>query len=116
MLLAALEDIPVKAGSVDTVISLAALHHVDEKKRFFSDAYRILRRGGPLTIADVRTQSAVSGFLDGFVNEHNTMGHRGNYIHAKTHKELAQSGFMIMESSVIPFHWGFDSPEAMGRF
>lgn len=116
VLLATLEDIPIETGSVDKIISLAALHHVEEKERFFSEAYRMLRKGGTLTIADVQAGSAVSEFLDGFVNEHNTMGHKGNYIHAKTEEELGQSGFMIIESSLIPFHWEFDSPQAMGRF
>lgn len=116
VLLATLEDIPIETGSVDKVISLAALHHVDEKERFFSEAHRILRQGGTLIIADVRARSAVSEFLDGFVNEHNTMGHKGNYIHAKTQEEIAGCGFMIMESPLIPLHWEFDSPQAMGGF
>lgn len=116
VLLSTLEDIPVETGAVDKIISLAALHHVDEKERFFSEAYRMLRKGGTLTIADVQAGSAVSEFLDGFVNEHNTMGHKGNYIHAKTLEEITQTGFMIMEASLIPFHWQFDSPHEMGRF
>ncbi|MDE3220735.1 MAG: class I SAM-dependent methyltransferase [Nitrospirota bacterium] len=116
VLLGTLEDIPVETDSVDKVISLAALHHVDEKERFFSEACRILRQGGTFTIADVRAQSAVSEFLDDFVNEHNTMGHKGNYIHAKTQAEIAGCGFVIMESPLIPFHWEFDSPQAMGGF
>jgi SAM-dependent methyltransferase len=92
------------------------LHHVDEKERFFSEANRILRQGGTLTIADVRAHSAASEFLDGFVNEHNTMGHKGNYIHAKTQEEIEQRGFTVRDSSLIPFHWEFDSPQSMGRF
>ncbi len=116
VLRATLEDIPIETGSVDNVISLAALHHVDERELFFAEAYRILRQGGTFTVADVQAQSAVSKFLDGFVNEHNTMGHRGNYIHAKTQEEFAQSGFTIMEASLIPFHWKFVSHQAMGKF
>jgi hypothetical protein len=54
--------------------------------------------------------------LDGFVNEHNTMGHKGNYIHAETQEEIERCGFAVRESSLIPFHWEFDSPQAMGRF
>lgn len=114
--LATLEDIPIETGSVDKVISLAALHHVDEKERFFSEAYRLLRPGGTLTIADVRAHSAASEFLEGFVNDHNTMGHRGNYIDDKTHEDIQQRGFTVSESSQIPFHWQFDSPQAMGQF
>ena len=116
VLLATLEDIPIETGSVDNVISLAALHHVDERELFFAEAYRILRQGGTFTVADVQAQSAVSKFLDGFVNEHNTMGDRGNYIHAKSQEEFAQSGFTIMEASLIPFHWKFVSHQAMGKF
>ncbi len=116
VLLSTLEDIPVETGAVDKIISLAALHHVDEKNQFFSEAYRMLRKGGTLTIADVQAGSAVSEFLDGFVNEHNTMGHKGNYIHAETQDEIERSGFTVRESSLIPFHWEFDSPQAMGRF
>lgn len=116
VLLSTLEDIPVETGAVDKIISLAALHHVDEKTRFFSEAFRMLRKGGTLTIADVQAGSAVSEFLDGFVNEHNTMGHKGTYISAETQDEIERWGFTMRESSLIPFHWEFDSPQAMGRF
>jgi cyclopropane fatty-acyl-phospholipid synthase-like methyltransferase len=116
VLLSSLENIPVESGEVDKIISLAALHHVDEKNRFFSEAYRMLRKGGTLTIADVQAGSAVSEFLDGFVNEHNTMGHKGIYIHAQTTDEIEQTGFKILESSPIKFHWNFDSSQTMGRF
>ncbi|WP_447963849.1 class I SAM-dependent methyltransferase [Nitrospira sp. Ecomares 2.1] len=116
VLLSTLEDIPIQTGAVDKIISLAALHHVDEKNRFFSEAYRMLRKGGTLTIADVQVGSAVSEFLDGFVNEHNTMGHKGTYISPETQDEIEGWGFTVRESSLIPFHWEFDSPQAMGRF
>ena len=116
VLLGTLGNIPLTTASVDVVISLAALHHINEKDRFFYESHRILRQGGTLTIADVRARSAVSEFLDGFVNEHNTMGHKGNYIHADTQEEIERCGFTVKNSSLIPFHWEFDSPQAMGRF
>lgn len=114
--LGTLENIPLESDSVDKIISLAALHHVDEKERFFSEAYRVLRKGGTATIADVQAQSAPSEFLDGFVHEHNTMGHQGQYIHGRTPEKIAQNGFTILETSLIPFHWAFDSLQAMGQF
>jgi SAM-dependent methyltransferase len=116
VLLGTLRNIPLTTASVDVVVSLAALHHIDEKDRFFSESHRILRQGGTLTIADVGARSAVSKFLDGFVNGHNTMGHKGNYIHTETQEEIEKCGFMILKSSLIPFHWEFDSSQAMGRF
>jgi len=116
VLLGAMEKIPVKTGSVDNVISLAALHHVEEKERFYSEAHRVLKAGATLTIADVPARSAVSEFLEGFVNEHNTMGHKGIYLNGKAYEEIAHCGFLIMESRRIPFHWEFGSPQAMGLF
>jgi SAM-dependent methyltransferase len=110
------DAIPLGDGSVDKVICLASLHHVEEKRRFFSEAHRILREGGCLTIADVRAGSAVSAFLDGFVNAFNTMGHRGDYIDPRTCADVIQCGFAVTESLSIPFHWRFDSRQAMGRF
>jgi ubiquinone/menaquinone biosynthesis C-methylase UbiE len=95
---------------------LAAIHHVEEKERFFGEAHRVLREKGTLIIADVREGSAVSEFLDGFVNAHNSMGHRGYYIHSRTATQIERCHFAIVESTAMPFHWHFESPEAMGRF
>ena len=116
VLLGTFDAIPVETASVDKVISLAAPHHVEEKERFFKEAHRILREEGTLVIADVPDGSNVSGFLDDFVNAHNTMGHKGNYIHSGTSEAIRRCGFAIIESLLIPFHWKYESPQAMGRF
>jgi SAM-dependent methyltransferase len=39
---------PLKAGAFDTVVMLGGIHHVNDRKRLFSEIYRILRPGGRL--------------------------------------------------------------------
>lgn len=110
------DAIPLDDVSVDKVVCLASLHHVEDKPGFFVEAHRVLREGGSLVVADVRAGSAVSDFLDVFVNAHNAMGHRGRYIDSRTCDDVTRCGFAVTESLSIPFHWRFDSPLAMGRF
>jgi ubiquinone/menaquinone biosynthesis C-methylase UbiE len=44
--------IPLKDESLDYVISSAAIHHVEDKEKLFSEIYRILKKGGKLAVID----------------------------------------------------------------
>lgn len=45
-------DIPLNDNSVDVVISNATFHHIKNKKRLFSEIFRILKREGKLIFFD----------------------------------------------------------------
>jgi ubiquinone/menaquinone biosynthesis C-methylase UbiE len=47
-----MDDIPMESESVDIVVSSAAVHHVEDKRKLFSEIHRVLRKGGMLAFAD----------------------------------------------------------------
>lgn len=116
VVLGALAALPLAARAVDRVISLAALHHVADKRAFFREARRILKPRGVLCVADACAQSPVAEFLNGFVDAHNSMGHRGIFIGPGTTRDLEESGFDVERSSRVRFPWRFGSREEMVAF
>jgi arsenite methyltransferase len=51
-----IEDIPVRYGVVDVVISNCVLNLVPDKEKAFSEMYRVLKQGGHFCISDVVLQ------------------------------------------------------------
>lgn len=113
VILTNLDRIPIKSNSVDRVLSLAGLHHVENKLSFYVESHRILKSKGKLLIADAWQGAMVSMFLDVFVNAHNSMGHRGLYLNQNTQGELESCGFDVVYSSAIKYHWRFSSLDDM---
>jgi SAM-dependent methyltransferase len=112
-------DLPctdLSPASVDTVVSMAGLHHQNDKRAFFREAHRLLKPGGQLCVADVQSGSAIDGFLNTFVDEHNSMGHQGAFIEDEVRSDLRTSGFRIEHDRVTPYTWDFDSVEDMVAF
>ncbi|HEY7534609.1 MAG TPA: class I SAM-dependent methyltransferase [Thermodesulfobacteriota bacterium] len=109
VLLTNLDNLPIKNSTVDRVISLAGLHHIEDKQSFYLESYRIIKSGGILCIADAWQGSMVSMFLDVFVNENNSMGHRGTYLDENTKYELEKCGFNVSHSSSTKYYWRFKS-------
>lgn len=60
-----IEDIPLEASQVDIIISNCVINLSDDKEKTFREAYRVLKAGGRLAIADIiRLKDLPSEFLD----------------------------------------------------
>lgn len=97
-------------------ISIAGVHHLEDKQPLFDELARTLLPGGRLVLADVHADSAVARFLDDFVGHHNSTGHRGHYLDAGTPAQLGRSGFTVLRAESLRYCWWFADPAEMGAF
>jgi SAM-dependent methyltransferase len=108
--------IPMADGSADRFISLAGLHHVDDKTVVFAEIYRCLKHGGKFAVADVRVGSGAAGFLNEFVHENSEAGHEGIFLHEETKKELESCGYTVSFAQPIAYSWQFASVDDMVEY
>ncbi len=96
-------------GSVDVIVSLAALHHVTDRSSFYAEMYRLLKPRGQFVLADVVSGSKVDTFLNDFVNRWNSMGHLGKFIEPDLDlKELSKAG-LVAEFEEKMLRWNFEN-------
>jgi len=107
---------PLVDACADRVISVAGVHHLQDKRGFYQEAFRCLAPGGALLLAEVAEESPVAAFLDGFVDAHNSEGHRGSYLNELTLDQLQQAGFAIDSVNDACYQWCFDDEQALVSF
>lgn len=108
--------VPLQDGVLDHVLSIAGLHHVAERRPFWRECARLLRRDGVLTVGDVEEGSAVARFLDGVVDRYTPTGHRGTYFDAGTVAELEQCGFRVEATESRRIGWQAADLPALAEF
>lgn len=104
-------NLGIDEASVEKAICFAAMHHVENKLRFVQELRRSLVNGGTLLIGDVVMNSKEARFLNGFVNDWNSLGHCGDFIDFKRDTRLLQSAGFSVKKIVKYYHWNFDSEQ-----
>lgn len=108
--------LPWADASLDAALSIAGVHHLEDKVPLFAELARVVKPGGRLVLSDVHRDSAVSRFLDGWVDRHNSTGHVGSYLGDHTLAELERAGWTIVSAERVGFHWRFANRTDMGEF
>lgn len=96
---------PLKDNCADRVLSIAGLHHVEDKRAIFSEMNRVLTGEGLAVVADVAEDSFVQHFLDDFVGRYCETGHSGWYFGETTRGELRLAEFEILKDSLLNYAW-----------
>lgn len=112
-----LNQIPCETSSVDRVISVAGLHHASEEERrlFYKEVKRILKPDGLFVVADVKRGSKQDEWLNGFVNTHNSCGHKGIFWSQDDIPLLEEAGFSV-HLSEPSYRWKFQNRKEMIDF
>ncbi|WP_330924157.1 class I SAM-dependent methyltransferase [Candidatus Sororendozoicomonas aggregata] len=113
-----LENLDLPAESFDLVISLAALHHIDNKEGFLASVAQSLTANGYACFADVAAGSGISHFLDDFAGLRNGTGHRGVYLQVDTPfpGSAGITDLHLLEQAVKPCGWLFNNEQDMVYF
>jgi SAM-dependent methyltransferase len=111
------EAMALPSSSADAVVTLAAMHHIDDRLPFFEKVRDSLRVGGVHLIGDVRADSHNAHFLDDFCGQHNGLGHHGYFL---PDSSLAfpplPAGLELERYDLLRYPWTSDSLKSMLEF
>ena len=112
------DSIPLPDGQIDAALSLAALHHLtDRRQACYREIHRVMRPGGVFVIADVGVGSGPAQWLDNFVAAYSSEGHAAVFFEADTDSaQLRAGGFDVVSAETKAYPWRFDSRKQMVDF
>jgi SAM-dependent methyltransferase len=110
-----LQDPRLARSDYDLVVSLASIHHVLDKRRFFGALVDHCSSGARLVVADVAADSKVARFLDEFVGRYNGTGHRGWFLSPADPFDFGRGEPRVrrVEVDTLDVPWLFPGEEAM---
>lgn len=111
------DKIPIQSNSVNKIICLATLHHLNihERNILYNEFYRVLIPGGKLVIADVICNSPQAKWLNEFVDKYNSNGHKGLFFTANDSKLIETNGFNV-DIYIENYNWNFQDESKLVHF
>lgn len=100
----------------ERIISLAGLHHIEQRLDLYREMFRMVKPGGYFCMADAFTDSNVASFLNVFVNQYSSMGHRGEFLNEEDIFFLKKAGFKIIYDQIHKYTWNFKDVESMADY
>ncbi|MEQ9423354.1 MAG: methyltransferase domain-containing protein [Cyclobacteriaceae bacterium] len=112
-----LNELPLNDCYFDSYGSLAGLHHILNKQAFINEAYRVIKPGGKIAIADAASGSHVAMFLNDSVDKYSVMGHKGVFLKIQEFQEiLTSAGFVDIVVEQKQYNWEFNSLEELVEY
>lgn len=114
--LAPLHQLPIEDAGVDALVSIAGLHHVDDRPVVLREMRRVLRPGARLCILEVPVGARTDRFLNGFVDSYNSTGHAGRFVDDRFRADLKAAGFHVETDELCRYTWDFSGEAEMIEF
>lgn len=116
VLAADLASIPLPDTCADRLVSLAGLHHIEERAPVYAELRRLIAPGGTGCIVDVQAGTSTAEFLNGPVDRYCPLVHRGLFLDDSDTRMLASAGWQVREDRLVDVAWRFASLAEMGGF
>ncbi|MCL9804383.1 class I SAM-dependent methyltransferase [Flavobacterium amniphilum] len=110
------KKLPFESSTFDVVFSLSGMHHLENVPLFVEECLRIIKDDGRFVFADVEKDSSVDNFLNKFVNEHNSLGHDGNFFFKDYFLENPDIQSKIIDCQFNKYPFVFNNTNEMIHF
>ncbi|MDR0922611.1 MAG: methyltransferase domain-containing protein [Lactobacillales bacterium] len=104
------EHLPFDSGTFDQIICSASFHHFPHPEEFLKEAYRVLKPGGKLLIAEIHIPSLVLPFYNFYIDKFNKEGDVKVYRPKEIRQLMNEAGFKVNPKTKlklqIQLNWG----------